>query len=319
MKIQDSTEMERYFQFFSVEAKIPGRSGRIPTKDMLQIAKKKVLSFLEREEAKEAKDSTSDLIRAFQLASGELVLRFDWSFAKQRVKYASFDRKRKVDKWDECLAMTSGDSNATSEIFICGTKFMTQRALNSVLCHEALHNLARRTRKGNPFLAEDTEHMAMALLGDPQLVHEPSLIEAGLEEWDSQARHVPWEISLLKQTGTALPISQQKGLVCLWSECPAQQQCILKCNDGNTSRFWMQLKVLMIDFPLFDSPRDAPISITPPYGLSRILRRQGDWSIPALRDVAFVEIRNILISESSSFFLLVSVSTVSICISMYQW
>lgn len=164
-----------------LKAKIPGRSGRIPTKDMLQIAKKKVLSFLEREEAKEAKDSTSDLIRAFQLASGELVLRFDWSFAKQRVKYASFDRKRKVDKWDECLAMTSGDSNATSEIFICGTKFMTQRALNSVLCHEALHNLARRTRKGNPFLAEDTEHMAMALLGDPQLVHEPSLIEAGLE------------------------------------------------------------------------------------------------------------------------------------------
>ena len=168
-------------EFESVEAKIPGRSGRIPTKDMLQIAKKKVLNFLEREEAKEAKDSTSDLIRAFQLASGELMLRFDWSFAKQRVKYASFDRKRKVDKWDECLAMTSGDSNATSEIFICGTKFMTQRALNSVLCHEALHNLARRTRKGNPFLAEDTEHMAMALLGDPQLVHEPSLIEAGLE------------------------------------------------------------------------------------------------------------------------------------------
>lgn len=58
---------------------------------------------------------------------------------------------------------------------------MTQRALNSVLCHEALHNLARRTgRPGNPFLAEDTEHMAMALLGDPQLVHEPSLMQAGL-------------------------------------------------------------------------------------------------------------------------------------------
>ena len=49
---------------------------------------------------------------------------------------------------------------------------MTQRALTSVLCHEALHNLARRQRVGNPFLAEDTEHIAMALLGDPQLVHD---------------------------------------------------------------------------------------------------------------------------------------------------
>ena len=30
-----------------------------------------------------------DLVRAFQLASGEVSLRFDWSFAKQRVKKAS--------------------------------------------------------------------------------------------------------------------------------------------------------------------------------------------------------------------------------------
>lgn len=164
-----------------LKALIPGKSGRLPTNGMLQAAKKKVLTFLKREEAKEAKESTSDLVRAFQLASGEVSLRFDWSFAKQRVKKASFDRQRKVDKWDECLAMTSGDTNATSEIFICGTKFMTQRALTSVLCHEALHNLARRHgRPGNPFLAEDTEHIAMALLGDPQLVHEPSLIECGL-------------------------------------------------------------------------------------------------------------------------------------------
>ena len=71
--------------------------------------------------------------------------------------------------------MNSGDSNSSSEIFICGSKYMTQKALTSILCHEALHNLAKRTRRGNPFLKEDTEHVAMALLGDPQLVHEPSL------------------------------------------------------------------------------------------------------------------------------------------------
>ena len=41
------------------EALIPGKAGRLPTNGMLQAAKKKVLGFLKREEAKEAKDSTS--------------------------------------------------------------------------------------------------------------------------------------------------------------------------------------------------------------------------------------------------------------------
>ena len=61
---------------------------------------------------------------------------------------------------------------------------MTQRALTSVLCHEALHNLARRVRVGNPFLAEDTEHIAMALLGDPQLVHDTwSEVDGNSPRW----------------------------------------------------------------------------------------------------------------------------------------
>ena len=41
------------------QALIPGKAGRLPTNGMLQAAKKKVLGFLKREEAKEAKDSTS--------------------------------------------------------------------------------------------------------------------------------------------------------------------------------------------------------------------------------------------------------------------
>ncbi|CAJ1426550.1 unnamed protein product [Effrenium voratum] len=151
-----------------LKAKIPGRSQGIPTMSMLQTAKKEVARFLAREEAQGA---SSAVVKAFCIASGE-ELRFHWDFARERLSRARFDRHRKIDKWDECLAMTSGQSNATAEIFICGTKRMTQRALNSVLCHEALHNFARRTRRGNPFLAEDTEHMAMALLGDPQLVHD---------------------------------------------------------------------------------------------------------------------------------------------------
>ncbi|CAK9043586.1 Hypothetical protein SCF082_LOCUS24885 [Durusdinium trenchii] len=196
------------FQQPLLKAVIPGRAGRIPTRRMLHLAKKKVLTFLQKEEKKEKKERekmmkrvgngkesmksstsfssyplsselASDVVRAFQIASGERVLRFDWDFAKERerVKKAKFDRKREIDQWDECLAMTCGETNSLSEIFICGQKKMTQRALNSILCHESLHNLARRARRGNPFLAEDTEHMAMALLGDPQLVHEPSLAQ----------------------------------------------------------------------------------------------------------------------------------------------
>ena len=41
------------------QALIPGKCGRLPTNGMLQEAKKKVLGFLQREEAKEAKQSTS--------------------------------------------------------------------------------------------------------------------------------------------------------------------------------------------------------------------------------------------------------------------
>lgn len=112
------------------------------------------------------------MVKAFYLATGEAHLRFDWAGAMGRVRRAKFDLLQEVNKWDDCLAMTSGDTNASSEIYVCGTKRITLRSLSSLVCHESLHNLARRTRRGNSFLAEDLEHVAMALLGDPQLVHE---------------------------------------------------------------------------------------------------------------------------------------------------
>eukprot|EP00437_Effrenium_voratum_P040232 CAMPEP_0181475908 /NCGR_PEP_ID=MMETSP1110-20121109/41433_1 /TAXON_ID=174948 /ORGANISM="Symbiodinium sp., Strain CCMP421" /LENGTH=232 /DNA_ID=CAMNT_0023601173 /DNA_START=82 /DNA_END=780 /DNA_ORIENTATION=- len=156
-----------------LKARIPGQRGRRPTKQMLETAKKQVKRFLAREKAL---GDESKVVKAFQLASGEPSLRFDWQFAEEKARNASLDRCQKVDQWSECFAMTSGHSNLTSEIFLCGTKKLTQKALNSLLCHESLHNLARRNmRPGNPFFAEDTEHMAMALLGDPQLVHEENL------------------------------------------------------------------------------------------------------------------------------------------------
>jgi len=150
-----------------LKAKVPGRATRLPTKAMLERAKEKVLRFYQREEAL---GDRSDVLKAFLLASRERSLRFDWERARARVRKASFDMKKKIDAWDECLAMSSGDTNFLSEIFVCGTKKVTLKALTSLVCHEGLHNLALRRRRGNPYLSEDTEHLAMALLGDPQLV-----------------------------------------------------------------------------------------------------------------------------------------------------
>mmetsp|Transcript_31421 Transcript_31421/g.90129 ORF Transcript_31421/g.90129 Transcript_31421/m.90129 type:complete len:230 (+) Transcript_31421:102-791(+) len=152
-----------------LKAKIPGIAGRVPSETMLQAAKHTVLRFYAREAAL---GERSVVAKAFYLASGEPQLRFDWATAMARVRRAKLDRRQQIDRWDECLAMTSGDTNALSEIYVCGTKKITLRALTSLICHEGLHNLARRTRQGNSFLSEDLEHMAMALVGDPQLVHD---------------------------------------------------------------------------------------------------------------------------------------------------
>lgn len=152
-----------------LKAPIPGTAGRLPTKAMLQVAKGTVLRFYA---AEEALGRRSDVVKAFYLASGERHLRFDWLAAMARVRRARFDYTQEIDRWDECLAMSSGDTNALSEIYVCGTKKVTLRALTSLICHEGLHNLARRVRQGNSYLSEDLEHIAMALIGDPQLVHE---------------------------------------------------------------------------------------------------------------------------------------------------
>ena len=150
-----------------LKARIPGKAVRRPTKAMLEKAKKEVLRFLAREKSL---GEESPVVKAFLLATAEPALRFDWDFAQQRTRHASLDRKREINEWSDCFAMTNGPSHLRSEIFISGTKKLTQRALTSLLCHESLHNLARRVqRPGNPLIAEQTEHMAMALLGDPQL------------------------------------------------------------------------------------------------------------------------------------------------------
>jgi len=145
---------------------VPGIGGKVPSKARLEVAKRITLRFLDDEERLGVE---SDVVKAFYVATGEPQLDFNWAEAKRRVRCARLDRRRAIDEWDGCLAMNSGDTVSTCEIFVCGTRPVTLRALVSLLCHESLHNLARRTRRGNPYVSEDTEHIAMALLGDPQL------------------------------------------------------------------------------------------------------------------------------------------------------
>jgi hypothetical protein len=144
----------------------PPAHARIPSQQMLSAAKRAVLQFYRGEEALGAR---SDVVKAFRTVTGERRLRFEWADACRRVKGARLDRKQEIDSWNECLAMNSGATNTVCQIYVCGTRPVTLGALTSLLCHEGLHNLARRTRQGNPFFAEDTEHIAMALLGDPQI------------------------------------------------------------------------------------------------------------------------------------------------------
>jgi len=156
----------KYWEKDILKAPIPGIGGKVPEVRMLQVAKRAVKAFFDKEQAKQ---DDSHIVHAFKLVTGEQNLRFAWDDAKRRVDRARLDHRKKIDSWDECLAMQSGTSNATSEIYVCGTRKITLQAMTSLICHEALHNLARRTRPGNPYLSEDLEHLAMALLGDPQL------------------------------------------------------------------------------------------------------------------------------------------------------
>merc|ERR1712216_517850 len=132
---------------------IPGFKGkRRVTPAMFAKAQREVLRFYKREERKGA---SSHIAKAFQLASGENKLRFCWPDAVRRIIEARLDYRLKVDgwSWGSNYAMTSGDTNATGKIYVSGRRRLNQKALTSLLCHEGLHNLAKRDRPGNPWLS----------------------------------------------------------------------------------------------------------------------------------------------------------------------
>lgn len=145
---------------------IPGPSRKPPSNDMLQKAKRTVVQFFEQQKAL---GTESIVYKAFCIATKEKELVIDWDKGIQRVKDAYYDRKYQIDSWEDVYAMARGATRSRVQLVVCGTKPLTQRALTALVCHEGMHCLARRKRQGQVFLSDDFEHVAMALLGDPQI------------------------------------------------------------------------------------------------------------------------------------------------------
>lgn len=57
----------------------------------------------------------------------------------------------------------------------------TPREMCQTLLHEALHNTVLRTRDGQKYLSEETEHQAIALLGDRDEIETLYKKEWGIE------------------------------------------------------------------------------------------------------------------------------------------
>lgn len=145
---------------------IPGVACNCPSDLMLKRAKRTVVRFFKEQQAL---GTRSIVYKAFLIASEEKELVFDWDKSIRRVKEAFYDKKYQIDDWEDVYAMACGPTRSHIRIVVCGSRPLTCTALTALLCHEGMHCLAKRTRPGQVFLSDDIEHVAMALLGDPQI------------------------------------------------------------------------------------------------------------------------------------------------------
>jgi len=129
---------------------------------MLQRAKKKVLKELSRQQELGIY-SPSPLEQAFLDATNETFLTIDYGWMKQLVRTARFSNPTEQERF-----MPDVDAwNDNVEIILNSDKLFVESNICQTLLHECLHNTVERAGKpGNPQLSEQTEHMAMALLGD---------------------------------------------------------------------------------------------------------------------------------------------------------
>lgn len=153
------------------------KGARKGSEPMLRRAKEVVLATLEKHEALGQKmKKPSPLEQAYLDAAGraaaennggetpdQVVLTFDYNWMKELVQKAQFGKPNPRMGFD----VDDAAYNDNTIIVINSTIPRVQKEISIILMHECLHNTVERACcRGNPNLSEETEHMAMALLGD---------------------------------------------------------------------------------------------------------------------------------------------------------
>lgn len=137
----------------------------LPSKSRLEIEKRVVINEIKRQQHLSTLSRGSPLERAFYVATGEKSLLFDYPLMLRMVKSARLIPFKKN--------VCDSDALGYMDPNVCVMKInsllkMTRHDLRITLMHEALHGTVKRQGRGcPPDLSTDLEHLAMALLGDP--------------------------------------------------------------------------------------------------------------------------------------------------------
>lgn len=160
----------------------------LPSPSMLKKAQEAVFAEIARQEKQSKRGKTtgrrSGMERMFYLATGEEELFVDFDMMRKLVKETKLYKFTGDDRHD----MGYMDPNI-NRIKINSGHRMTIYDITVTLMHECMHNTIKRVgRPGNPEISEATEHLAMALCGDPDeftvLLAEPKLDD--FESYDDE-------------------------------------------------------------------------------------------------------------------------------------
>jgi len=147
-----------------------------PSSNMLKKAQHFVLAEIDRQEKQSKRAGRiSGMERMFYLATGERDLHVDFAMMRKMVREVKLMKFTGDDRHD----MGYMDPNINRIKINSGHK-MTMYDIKVTLMHEVMHGTIKRVgRPGNPEISEATEHLAMALIGDPDeftvLLEEPKL------------------------------------------------------------------------------------------------------------------------------------------------